>query len=92
MAIDHDAARLPGASMMAIWRRLLLSFPEHLRGALDYYFRPAFADAFGPFNGQVLRQHIFRRLTEIANVTRIVETGTYRGTTTMFSRSSVCQL
>ena len=70
--------------MMAIGRRLLSSLPEHLRGVLEYYCQPALAVAFGPLNGQVLRQQLFRRLTEIANVTRIVETGTYRGTTTMF--------
>ena len=65
-------------------RKLLSWLPENLKGAIDYYCLPNLAEGFGPLNGQALRQRIFRRLMDVGDVKRIVETGTYRGTTTEF--------
>jgi hypothetical protein len=38
----------------------------------------------GPMNGQLGRQQLIRELLKFANVDAVVETGTYRGTTTEF--------
>jgi hypothetical protein len=63
-------------------------------GWLDYYRFPKFAESWGgPFNGQRFRQQIFNDLLGAVRFDLVVETGTYRGTTTEYmatvSRSPV---
>ena len=58
--------------------------PERTKGTLDYWFRPSVASGFGILNGQLVRRHIFNRILAELRVGQIVETGTFRGTTTAF--------
>jgi hypothetical protein len=54
-------------------------------GFWDYWRRPAWRDSWGgPFNGQELRQRLFLELCARVPFLAIVETGTYRGTTTEY--------
>lgn len=54
-------------------------------GMLDYYRFPHLRAGFrGPFNGQEFRKRIFLEILSLAQPTRIVETGTYKGTTTEY--------
>jgi tetratricopeptide (TPR) repeat protein len=57
-------------------RAEMLEHPQFL----DYLRAPF----YGPFNGQAMRQAIFRALVERIRPQRIFETGTFRGTTTEF--------
>lgn len=56
---------------------------EQLTGVLDYV-RYAGHPADGPFNSQPVRQQIFLALMARIKPAAIVETGTFRGTTTQF--------
>lgn len=59
-----------------------------LLGRLDYYRFPELAASWGgPFNGQHFRQAIFKELLRAVRFDLIVETGTYRGTTTEYLAS-----
>lgn len=54
-----------------------------LAAARDYYTRPSMRQSWGgPLNGQTFRRRIIETLVSDLGVTRIIETGTYRGTTT----------
>ena len=54
---------------------------------LDYWRRPDWRDGWGgPFNGQACRQRLLAELFERVPFAAIVETGTYRGTTTGYLR------
>jgi hypothetical protein len=56
-------------------------------GMLDYWRRPGWRASWGgPFNGQVFRQQLFVELCSRVPFVAVVETGTYRGTTTMYFR------
>lgn len=56
-----------------------------LGGVLDYYRYPDQRDKWGgPFNNQSARQQIFRDLLDQIPFQYIVETGSFRGTTTKF--------
>jgi len=58
--------------------------PERL-GRFDYLFRPGLRDSWGgPFNGQERRRELVLALLKALPLEAIVETGTYRGTTTRF--------
>lgn len=58
---------------------------EQVLGALDYWRYPGLASSWGgPFNGQSARVALFLALIEKIRPRAIVETGTYRGTTTEF--------
>lgn len=72
-------------------KRIENLIPEYYRGYLEYFIFPERRNAWGGvFNGQFGRQHIYRELLNIINPGMIVETGTYRGTTTsLFARSGV---
>ena len=76
-----SVSRLRRARSLA--RRIL--FPS-LLGRLDYYRNPELGQNLGgPFNGQEFRRRIFREILGAEpKVDVIVETGTYRGTTTEF--------
>jgi hypothetical protein len=58
--------------------------PDRLRGRLDYYRgeHETFYPWRGPMNGQAHRLEIARSIIEACRIDRLVETGTYRGTTT----------
>ena len=61
---------------------------EERAGFLAYYLRPRLRNRWGgPFNGQRQRQQIFRDVLAAMPFSAIVETGTYRGDTTVFLRS-----
>ncbi|MBW1816004.1 MAG: hypothetical protein JRJ60_02465, partial [Deltaproteobacteria bacterium] len=57
--------------------------PNDLMGAIDYFIFPSLKHGFGgPFNGQKFRQGMFLELVQEIRPSYVVETGTYRGTTT----------
>lgn len=54
-------------------------------GRLEYYLNPMLKVSWGgPFNGQKFRERIFTDLIRSLPIKAIVETGTYRGSTTAF--------
>ncbi len=56
-----------------------------VRGTLEYLLFPGHADlSGGPFNGQRFRQTIFCDLVGACRFEAIIETGTFRGSTTLF--------
>jgi hypothetical protein len=61
---------------------------DRLTGLLDWRLRPGLRAGFGgPFNGQEFRRAIFAELIARVPFGAIVETGTFRGTTTEYMRS-----
>lgn len=64
---------------------------ESTLGGLEFFRRPATRKSWGgPFNGQRFRQRIFFDLLYYFPIQAIVETGTYRGTTTaLFAATSL---
>lgn len=59
--------------------------PQWLAGRIEYHMHPDRLDSWGgPFNGQCFRQLIFLDLVRTCRFDAIVETGTYRGSTTLF--------
>ncbi len=59
--------------------------PPSFLGAVDYYRLYKKLDTWGgPFNGQRFRQMIFLDLVRACKFDAIIETGTYRGSTTLF--------
>lgn len=58
--------------------------PPRVAGRVDQY-RPRYRDSWGgPMNGQEKRQDIARQIARLLDFDLVVETGTYRGTTTEF--------
>ena len=55
--------------------------PPRIAARVDL-LRPGLAKGFGPFNGQERRDAIVRSLLEALPTGLVIETGTYRGTTT----------
>ncbi len=55
--------------------------PPRIAARIDL-LRPGLANGFGPFNGQERREAIVRSLLEALPPDLVIETGTYRGTTT----------
>jgi hypothetical protein len=59
--------------------------PDQVKGYLDYYRFPQRRDSWGgAFNGQARRQEQFISILQSLGPKAIVETGTYRGTTTAY--------
>jgi len=59
--------------------------PQSLIGRAEYHLKPDRLDSWGgPFNGQCFRQLIFLDLVRTCRFEAVVETGTYRGSTTLF--------
>jgi predicted O-methyltransferase YrrM len=51
----------------------------------DYWFRPSLKALYGgPFNDQKARAQLCGQLAALGGIQAVVETGTYRGTTTLF--------
>jgi predicted O-methyltransferase YrrM len=66
--------------MFDFFRKLV---PEQAKGKLDFWLRRQPRDRFGgPFNGQDGRKRLFEVLIAGVDPAVIVETGTFRGTTT----------
>jgi predicted O-methyltransferase YrrM len=60
-------------------------FSERMMGAIDFVRFPKMRAAWGgPFNGQHLRQDMFRSIVDVFKPLAIIEAGTYLGTTTEF--------
>ena len=54
-------------------------------GRIDYFFKPEYKNIWGgAFNGQEFRRKIFTQLCSINSFSLIVETGSFRGNTTLF--------
>lgn len=74
---------------MSLRRRMVELLGDRNVGHLEYFLRPGQRNLWGgPFNGQKFRQHIFLTLLDAVNCQAIVETGTFRGTTTEFLAAS----
>ena len=59
--------------------------PQSFVGRVEYHLEPERLDSWGgPFNGQCFRQLIFLDLLRACHFEAIVETGTFRGSTTLF--------
>jgi hypothetical protein len=65
-------------------KRALSALPDRIQGGLEYWFRPSLASGFGVLNGQRIRQSIFHRILTGIAIGQIIETGTFRGTTTEY--------
>lgn len=79
------------ATITSVWtmaKRLISSLvPTVVRGAWDYHSHPESRDSWGgPCNGQEARQTLVREIIKAIDPVRIIETGTYRGTTTAYFR------
>jgi hypothetical protein len=60
-------------------------FRHKLLGRFEYYCHPEMLDVWGgPFNGQCFRQLMYVDLVSACKFEAIVETGTFRGSTTRF--------
>src|ERR1035438_9902630 len=71
--------------ILSIRKWLTDHIPDSIRGWMEYYRRPELLDSWGgAFNGQCFRQLMYLDLTLACNFDAIVETGTFRGTTTLF--------
>lgn len=69
----------------AIYYRTSQVMPGWLSGNLDWYVFPNLKNSLlGPFNGQRARVEIFREILQCIQFQAIIETGTFRGTTTLF--------
>lgn len=69
----------------AIKKWIVDHLPDALLGRIDYYRHPEMANHWGgPFNGQSSRQQTCLSLIRACNFEFIVETGTFRGSTTLF--------
>jgi len=55
---------------------------ERSLARLDFFRHPSMQQCWGPFNGQKFRQRIFFDLLFVFPIKALVETGTFRGTTT----------
>ncbi len=69
------------------YERLLGYAPPKAAAYVDYFLVPALRRSWGgPFNGQEKRAAIVRDILGTCSFDAIVETGTYRGTTTAYLR------
>lgn len=66
-------------------------FSDRLIGRIDYYRFPQWRNSWGgPFNGQMRRKELFDAIITEVKPKAIIETGTFRGTTTLhFCRSGL---
>lgn len=73
-------------SKYGLYDSILRAFPEKLRGAIDYHIghHSLFYPWGGPMNGQTARLEAVRALVFEVQPKLIVETGTFRGTTTQW--------
>lgn len=75
--------------LAATYQRVSAVLPACLSGRLDWYLFPGMGNVFGgPLNGQSGRREICREILQKIPFHVIVETGTFRGTTTAFLRDT----
>ena len=68
-----------------IIHKLYDRLPASLQGKLDYHLRPGLRQGIvGPLNGQAHRQRMFNEIVTALKPAAIIETGTFRGTTTQY--------
>jgi len=80
----ENVPSMVGALKEKLKHYLLRKHPAWL-AAYDYYWNPVLKSSWGgPFNGQTGRQQIFQELMSKVSFRAIIETGTFRGTTTEF--------
>lgn len=64
------------------------ALPDALKANIDFYLRPSVREPWGgPFNGQARRLECVEEIFALCNFDLVVETGTFRGTTTEFLAS-----
>ena len=72
--------------LKSVLKRLL---GEVLTGRLEYYLKPSLKGSWGgPMNGQAFRRRIYEEIMGGLPIEAIVETGTFRGTTTEYFAAS----
>jgi len=75
-----------------ILRKLVHSiagFGEQSLGAIEFYLRPSVRTSWGgPFNGQHARRFLIDEILSVIRFAAIIETGTFRGTTTEYLHKS----
>jgi len=71
-------------SLERTYRRVTRHLPPELAGRLDLRMPSYWGCWSGPLNGQARRREILRELARAIQFDRVLETGTYRGTTTEF--------
>jgi hypothetical protein len=70
-----------GRSFFQVW----VDRRDAVLGAMDFYFRPGLRTSWGgPFNGQDARRLLFEEIFSGIRFGAIIETGTFRGTTTEY--------
>lgn len=68
-----------------IFHAILRQAPESVQGALAYFYKPELRSSWGgPLNGQSHRQLVVQEIFRFFNPEYVLETGTFRGTTTEF--------
>jgi len=66
-----------------------MQYYYYLKGLFELLFRPKVKRHLGgAFNGQEFRKQIFSEIVNEMGITAIIETGSFRGTTTRFMRRS----
>jgi hypothetical protein len=75
---------MPAVSgIRSLYQSILDRMPRGLASTVDYYLGPGRShDGLGPLNGQVRRREIVEDLLERQRFVRLIETGTYLGTST----------
>jgi hypothetical protein len=85
MSVRTDISAWAPDSQYVAWRARIRVWLAERAGIWDYWRRPELRPGWGgPFNGQEFRQRLFLELCARVPFVAIVETGTYRGTTTKY--------
>jgi hypothetical protein len=66
----------------SIWKRISLILKPEWAGWLEYTFERNFLQEHKPMNGQGARLTLTKEIIKSCHIERIIETGTFRGTTT----------
>jgi hypothetical protein len=84
---DHGIVSGLQALRYRTYEGLVRRLPAVLAASLDWRLVPSFRAPWGgAFNGQAKRIEIFEELVDAVSFRAVVETGSYRGTTTAFLR------
>jgi hypothetical protein len=84
MAADADGFSVLAEHLSVNGAALGAAAAQKGAAALDFEVQPAMDVWGGPFNGQARRQAIFDDLVKQLKIVAIVETGTFRGTSTAY--------
>jgi hypothetical protein len=86
---SHGFRSRAGAVKPLAWARHRVKrwLGDERLGMVDYWCRPGWREPWGgPFNGQAFRQRLVAELCARVAFAAVVETGTYRGSTTAYLR------